>query len=208
MDERDFSAKKRTLVLRDDQEDFYVILDEARDRRRRGGRLRLIDSGRLTLLEMERLCLSGADLFTSDKAGRAPADLVILSAAARKSGGGIAHFQHGPLLAEGEGAVLSLGALRDAARWGISLYLSNKTEKRRTEDLAALAEDARRGSRRLGYYHHGDPAEVLEELARRGAWIHVSADGTGADIPAMLLLRDVAAKAAAAGAVLLPELRG
>jgi len=206
MDERDFSAKKRTLVLRDDQEDFYVILDEARDRRRRGGRLRLIDSGRLTLLEMERLCLSGADLFTSDKAGRAPADLVILSAAARKSGGGIAHFQHGPLLAEGEGAVLSLGALRDAARWGISLYLSNKTEKRRTEDLAALAEDARRGSRRLGYYHHGDPAEVLEELARRGAWIHVSADGTGADIPAMLLLRDVAAKAAAAGAGLVIHL--
>ncbi len=64
MDERDFPSKKRTLVLRDDQADFYAILDEARGRRRRGGRLHLIDAGRLTVLELERICLSGADLFT------------------------------------------------------------------------------------------------------------------------------------------------
>ncbi len=206
MDERDFPSKKRTLVLRDDQADFYAILDEARGRRRRGGRLHLIDAGRLTVLELERICLSGADLFTSDKAGRAPADLAVLSAAAGKSGGEIAHFQHGPLLAEGEGVVLSLRALRDASGGGVSLYLSNKTEKRRTEDLAVLAEDARRGNRRLGYYHHGAPAEDLEELARRGAWIHVSAAGAGADLPALLLLRDIAAKAAAAGAGLVIHL--
>jgi len=69
-----------------------------------------------------------------------------------------------------------------------------------------LAEDARRGNRRLGYYHHGAPAEDLEELARRGAWIHVSAAGAGADLPALLLLRDIAAKAAAAGAGLVIHL--
>jgi len=38
------------------------------------------------------------------------------------------------------------------------------------------------------------------------AWIHVSAAGAGADLPALLLLRDIAAKAAAAGAGLVIHL--
>jgi len=205
MDENEFIPKAGDLVLRDDQADFFAILDEGRKRRKQGARLRLIDSGHASVLELERLCLSGAEIFTSDGAGRTPDDLTVLNTAAEKSGVLIAHFQHGPLLPDSSGGVLPLGALRQAARRGICLYLSNKTEARRTEDLIVLAEEARLGRRRLGYYHHGEPTPALEELARRGAWIHVSADPKGVD-SSTALLRDVAVQAAAAGAGLVIHL--
>jgi hypothetical protein len=205
MDENEFIPKDGDLVLRDDQAEYFAILDEAKERWKRGARLRLIDSGHLSVLELERLCLSGVEIFTSDKAGRTPADLTVLNAAAQKNGGLIAHFHHGPLLPDTSDEVLSLGALRDAARRGVYLYLSNKTETRRTEDLMVLAEEALLGGRRVGYYHHGAPTPVLEELARRGAWIHVSADPETAD-SSTVLLRDIAAEAVTAGAGLVIHL--
>ena len=205
MDASEFIPKDGDLILRDDQADYLAILDEAKKRRKRGARLRLIDSGRASVLELERLCLSGAEIFTSDKAGRTPSDLINLTAVAQKKGGLIAHFQHGPLLSDSSGAALSLDALREAARRGVYLYLSNKTKTRLTEDLIVLAEEGRRGRRRLGYYFHGAPTPDLEELARRGAWIHVSADPKTADSSAAIL-RDVAAAAAAKGAGLVIHL--
>ena len=205
MDASEFIPKEGDLVLRDDQADYYAILDEAKKRRKKGARLRLIDSGRASVLELERLCLCGAEIFTSDKAGRTPTELINLAAVARKKGGWVAHFQYGPLLPDSPGAALSLGGLREAARRGVPLYLSNKTETRLTEDLIGLAEEGRRGRRRLGYYYHGTPTPDLEELARRGAWIHVSADPKAAD-SSTVILRDVAAAAVAKGAGLVIHL--
>jgi hypothetical protein len=187
------------LVLRDDQADADVIFDEARRRRERGERLRLVDSGRATTIELERLCLAGVDVFSSDKAGRSPDDWIILSKAAEKGGGSVAHFQHGPLVSDPSAGVPSLGDLKEAARLGLRLYLSNKTETRAPEDVIVLAEAARDGGRRLGFYHHGPQEPWLLELARRGAWIHVSPDLTAAEAPTPLLL-EIAAEAAARGA--------
>jgi hypothetical protein len=174
MRDTSFSPADGDLVLRDDQAEFYTVLDEVRRRRARGARLRLIDSGAFSVLELERLGLAGADLFTSDKAGRTPADLFILNKAARKGGGFVAHFHHGPLGAE-TAAAFPMSALREAARDGVALFLSNKVSARGPEDLIVLAEEAREGGRRLGYYHHGPLNPDLLELAGRGVWIHVNA---------------------------------
>ncbi|MHB8055981.1 MAG: hypothetical protein ACYDH3_12115 [Candidatus Aminicenantales bacterium] len=199
MSDTEFLPAEGDLVLRDDQAEFFAILDEARKRRARGDRLRLIDSGRVTVLELEQLCLIGVEIFSSDKAGRGLADWVVLSAAAEKSGGSVAHFHHGPLAANPPAGVLSLDDLREGARLGVCLYLSNKAETRSSEDLITLAEAAGASRHRLGYYHHGTPEPRLLELARRGAWIHVSPDPQISDA-SMTILADVAAEAAAAGA--------
>ena len=198
----DFIPAEGDLVLRDDQADVDAIYDEARKRRASGARLRLIDSGRATTLEVERLCLAGIDVFTSDKAGRALADWIILAKAAEKGGGAVAHFQHGPLLADPPAGGPSSADLLEAARLGIRIYLSNKTEKRLAEDIITLAEAARDGGRRLGFYHHGPDEPWLLELARRGAWIHVSPEFPETEVPTPLL-RDIAEKAAAEGAGLI-----
>jgi len=195
----DFIPAEGDLVLRDDQADVNAIYDEARRRRERGNRLRLIDSGRATTLELERLCLAGVDVFTSDKAGRALADWIILAKSAEKGGGSVAHFQHGPFVSSPPAGGPSLEDLKEAARLGIRIYLSDKTEKRKAEDIIALAEAARDGGRRLGFYHHGPEERWLSELARRSAWIHVSPDLSAASAPSPLLL-EVAAEAAARGA--------
>ncbi len=160
------------LVLRDDQADFPAVLDEVGNRRKRGARLRLIDSGAFPLLEMERLELAGTELYTSDRAGRTPDDLFILNKAARKGGGFIAFFHHGRLETD-PASVFPMSALGEAARSGVALYLSNQSLAREASDLAALAGEARVGGTRLGYYHHGPLEAGLSEPARRGAWIHV-----------------------------------
>lgn len=205
MSESDFKPEEGDLVLRDDQADFFAVLDETKNRRARGFRLRVIDSGGLSVLELERLGLSGTELFTSDKAGRTLADLIILTAAAKKGGGLIAHFHHGPLSADSSDAAFPASALREAARLGVLLYLSNKIVPREPADLIVLAEEARFGRCRLGYYHHGPVVPALMELARRGAWIHISADPNDLD-PAVPLLSEIAKTAAAEGAGLVIHL--
>ncbi|MBN1939516.1 MAG: hypothetical protein JW843_08015 [Candidatus Aminicenantes bacterium] len=168
-----FHPADSNLVLRDDQAEFHAVLDEVRACRRRGVRLRLIDGGTLSVLELERLAAAGADLFTSDKTGRSPDDLFILNKAARKVGGTVAHFHYGSLEESAESA-FSMNALRAAVRDGVVLFLSNKAAARRTTDLVVLAEEARSAGSRLGYYHHGPIDPGFQELARRGAWIHVN----------------------------------
>ncbi len=199
MTDSEFLPADGDLVLRDDQAEFFAILDEARKRRARDDRLRLIDSGRVSVLELEQLCLAGVEVFTSDKAGRGLADWVVLSAAAEKGGSSVAHFHYGLLVSNPAPGVLSLDDLREGARLDIRLYLSNKAVTRSPEDLVSLAEAAREGRRRLGYYFHGTPELWLLELARRGTWIHVSPDPQIPD-SAKLILTDVAAESAVAGA--------
>lgn len=195
----EFIPAEGDLVLRDDQADVDAIVDEARKRRARGARLQLIDSGRASVLDLERLCRAGADVFSSDRAGRVLADWIILLNAAEKGGGAIACFHHGPLASEPPAGGMPLADLLEAARLGLRLYLSDKTGARPADVVIALAEAARDGRRRLGYYHHGPEERWLLDLARRGAWIHVPAEFREAGAPSPLLL-DIAAAAAGAGA--------
>lgn len=158
----------RTLTLRDDRLDFPGFVDAAASCRRRRARFRLIDQGRFSTSELEWLAEAGTGLYTSDKAGRAVADLVLVRKAGARGRALTALFQHGPL---NEAA---LTALREIGRAGVDIHLSNLDGPRDWSSLADLAWDCVDASSVFAYQHHGPPAPELEALAGRGAWIHVS----------------------------------
>jgi len=193
------------LVLRDDQAEYFALLDAAKERRAHRARLKLIDAGRLSVFELECLGRAGSELFTSDAAHRDLDDFILILAATKKGGGAVAYFHQGPLAEIPPAATLPLEAVRELARRGAFIYLSNKSAVRAADTLAVLAHDARRGGSRLGYYHHGALFEGLEEAANRGAWIHILGD-VAADLRNFPLLGDLAAAAAAAGAGLVVHL--
>lgn len=199
------SSSSGDLVFRDDQAEYFSLLDAAKERRPRGARLKLIDTGRLSALELEGLGRAGFDLFTSDAARRDLSDFIRILAATKKGGGAVAYFHQGPLAEIPSASTLPLEAVRELARRGALIYLSNKSEVRAADTLAVLAHEARRGGSRLVYYHHGALLEGLEKTARRGAWIHVLGD-VAADLRNYPLLGDLAAAAAAARAGLVVHL--
>jgi hypothetical protein len=193
------------LVLRDDQAEYSALLDAAKERRAGGARLKLIDAGRLSVFELEWLGLAGSELFTSDAVHRDLSDFILMIAATKKGGGAVAYFHPGPLAEIPSAATLQREAVRELARSGAFIYLSNKSAVRDADTLAVLADDARNGGSRLVYYHHGALSDDLEEAARRGAWIHVLGD-VAADPRNFPLLGNLAAAAAAAGAGLVVHL--
>jgi len=168
------SAEAESLVVRDDQSDFPALLDAAKDCRWRGGRLKLVDSGRLSRSELEWLGEAGADLYTSDLVRPALSEIVLMGAAARKGGAAAAFFHHGPFeTLEGE-ARLSFEALKEMGRSGVVLNVSNGRGRREPGALEELAAACASGGTRLVYYHHGLLEAGLERLARAGAWIHLA----------------------------------
>lgn len=190
-------------VCRDDQADFPSLRDAAKLRRAAGDRLKLIDSGKLAVPELEWLGAAGAEVFTSDRAGRNARDLVLVSDAARKGGARVAYFHHGPFPAtEGESAV-PFADLLELGRSGILLYTSNAKAARDFAALDALSHACAKAGTKLGYYHHGALVAALEDLARSGGWIHVDGRSLSADADAALLSDCAhAARAAGSGVVL------
>jgi hypothetical protein len=190
----------RDLVVRDDEADFASLRDAAIACRRRGGRLRLVDGGRLSAFELEWLGKAGADLFTSDLARTSLSEFILMNAASRKGGARTSYFHFGPLGPEAAGApeaTVGEAALREMAGSGVFIALSNTSRARDPERLIALAYDGRRGGSPLVYYHHGAVEAWLEDLARQGAWIHVG--WTIAHEQDAALLGQTADAAAAAG---------
>jgi hypothetical protein len=165
---------RREVTIRDDQSDFPSLLDSAKACRRNGGRLRIIDSGKLAAFELEWLAEAGADIYTSDLGRKALPEFVLIQNASRKGNAVTAYFHHAPFYFEEKEEAVSFTSLKEMGRSGLYLYLSNKTAPRDFLKLEELAYASAAAGNHLVYYHHGllDPA--LEELARQGAWIHVS----------------------------------
>jgi hypothetical protein len=164
------------ITTRDDQDEFTVFMDTAKISRSNGGRLRLVDSGRFTVFELEWL---------AQACGRGDAV--------------IAYF-HREALSEGEADIPSSWAfLREVGRSGVDVHLSNRERPRDPAGLAGLADNCRKAGTRLVYYHHGRVESGLAGLARDGAWIHLSSKIFG-DTENPSLLEDVAREASAAGA--------
>lgn len=186
-------------VVRDDQADFSSLRDAAKSRRGSGDPLKLIDSGKLSVPELEWLGAAGAEIFTSDCAGRNAHDLALVSNAAGKGGARVAHFHHGPFLTkEGESPV-PFADLLELGRSGLLLYASNVKAARDFAALDALSNACAKGGTRFGYYHHGALVAALEDLARSGAWVHIDGRSLAADAD-VALLADCARAARAAGA--------
>jgi hypothetical protein len=186
------------ITTRDDQDEFAVFLDAAKISRRKGGRIRLIDTGKFNAFELEWLAEAGADLYTSDEARPSRTDLDLLAKACTRGDAIIAYFQWGALTEGPADTAPSWDFLREIGRSGVNVHLSNRVRPYSLVRLADVAEACRKAGARLVYYHHGRPEDGLEALARTGGWIHLSGETLEADLGVISLL-EVAREASAAG---------
>lgn len=166
------------VIVRDDQSDFPALLDMAKACRRSGGRLKLVDSGKLPPSELEWLGEAGADFYTSDVARPELRELILMNDAAKNGGATTAYFHHGPFEPAEKERGVSFESLTEMGRIGILLCLSSGRVKREFAALEELAVACVSGGTRLVYYHHGPIEPALMGLARLGAWVHVA----GADL--------------------------
>jgi hypothetical protein len=172
------------ITIRDEQYAFPWIIDSVRRCRKRGFRFRLIDSGQLSCPELEWIAEAGADIYSSEKARPEAFELELLSKACRRGKAFLAYFHKGTLETEVEEErthSLSFSDLQNLGVSGIYLHMSNKKEKRDFSYLNSIAFTCKKGGSWLVYYHHGPLETSLAELARNGAWIHVSDKGLNAE---------------------------
>jgi hypothetical protein len=188
------------LTFRDDQHDFYWMLDALRiSKTRKGARFRLVDSGVFEVNQLEGLVSAGADLYTSDLERKSSAELAILLKAARKSGAIVAFFILGDLPEEGEPEGLNLSSLSLLGKDGLIIHVSNRERERKISDLTLMAVQCRLGSGRFVYYHHGPLSQELIALGKDGVWIHVSDKSLPSEQDSLLFL-DIVSSSQTAGA--------
>lgn len=174
-------AHPRDAVVRDDSGDLAGLLDLHRERRRSGGRVKLIDSGKLAVPDLERLAEAGLEIFTSDEVWSDPHALILVALAARKGGAGAAFFVHGPFHDPVAAAGLPFDAVLELGRTGMRLAVSDAKIPRDPAALDRLADACRKGGTRLVFYHTGPPDASLAGLCGAGAWLHLDAAALGPD---------------------------
>ncbi len=170
----DPTSPERTVTLRDDRLDFPGLMDAAAACRRRRAHLRLVDEGGLSVSELEWLGQAGADVYSSDKARRDAAGLVLVRKATRRGRALTVFFHHGPFADPAEADGPAYGTLRELGRCGIDLHVSDKVHPRDAASIGELAYDCSRGGAACVLYHHGPLEARHEELAAQGVWIHLS----------------------------------
>jgi len=192
------AAQDALVTVRDDLYDFSLLLDAVKLRRKKqpNSHLRLVDSGALSLAQIEWLAEEGADVYTSDEVRKNLQELEHIQDACHKGHTLFAYLHNGPLESE-EGSSFGLSGLKSLGPNGVYIYLSNKERER---DLSGLMElsDLCRCAGRLVYYHHNDLDPALIGLGREGSWIHLS-DSSIKTSDDGTLLADVIREARSAG---------
>ena len=188
------------LTVRDDLYDFSLLLDAVKlhQKQRNNFRFRLVDSGALSLRELEWLASEGADVYTNDEVGRTQQELESIQYASKKGRALLAYLFKGTLESD-EDASIGLSAVKDLAACGVHIYISDKNQDRNLSEMILLADLCHLGQGRLVYYHHQDVDLGLFELGRAGAWIHIS-DKSVNTAEEVSLLTDVIQAARTAGA--------
>ncbi len=182
------------VLFRDDQSDALGLTEEIRPSRRGGRHAALLDTGRLGLVELDWLAKEGLSLYTSDEAGRSAPDLIRIGEEIRKAGGGMFYFHNGAWDGDASPARPSFADLVDMGRSGIDIHVSNRERDRDPVRLCELARACREGRAWFVYYHAGRLSPWIEDLARCGAWIHLTEDSLSADGD-VLIVKDAAAAA-------------
>jgi hypothetical protein len=190
-------ADLRDAVVRDDSGDLAALFDLLRDRRRAGGRAKLIDSGKLGTPDLERLAEAGMDIFSSDAVRTDAHGLVLIGLAARNGGSSAAYFVHGPFRDSGDTPGISFDNILELARTGMRIAVSNGRVPREAAALDRLADACRKGGTRLVYYHAGPADDPLVDLCRAGVWLHL--DAAAQDPAGASIVGDCARAALAAG---------
>lgn len=168
-------ARDPLVTVRDDLYYFSVLLDAVKLRRKKQpkSRLRLVDTGALGIAELEWLAAEGADVYTSDEAGKSLPELERIQCACKKGHSVLAYLHNGPLENEEE-SLINLSGLNNLGASGVYIYLSNKDRERDLSGLMRLAYLCRQAGCCLVYYHHKDLDPGLIGLGGEGGWIHLS----------------------------------
>lgn len=187
-----FSVLRDPIVtVRDDLYNFSLLLDAVKLHRkhRLKSRFRLVDSGALSLQEVEWLASEGADVYTNDDVGKTKPELESIRYASKKGHSLLAYLSRA-LLESGENLSIGLSELKDLGASGVHIYISNKDQKHDLSEMIHLADCCHRGKSRLVYYHHQELNPALFELGRAGAWMHIS-DKSVKEPDEVTLLTDV-----------------
>ena len=163
------------LTVRDDLYDFSLLLDAVKLHRkhRLKSRFRLVDSGALSLREVEWLASEGADVYTNDEVGKTKQELESIRYAGKKGQSLLAYLSSTLLEKDGDRTV-GLSDLKDLGASGVYIYISDKDQEHDLSGMSLLADSCRRGQSRLVYFQHRELDSALFELGRAGAWIHLS----------------------------------
>jgi hypothetical protein len=154
---------------------------------------------------MEWLAEAGADVYTSDEAGRADDALQSIALAARKSRSVTAFFLNGPetgVESEATGGEPAFFIpLQNLILSGLTFHLSSRTNQgaRDFKALAKLALSHRTIGNHMVCYHPGTLNEDLIRLADSGAWIHLT-EKCLEELEDLILLRDLVETSKKAGA--------
>lgn len=202
------AEKGADITIRDDQNVFSSFLDLAKICRQKGARFRLIDTGKLSLFELEWLGGAGADVYTSDEARPNKTEIELLVKACSRGQAVVAYFHHGTITRDKEGEPASFSFLLEIGQSGAYLHLSNRDRERDLGDLSELAYGCRKAGARLVYYHHGQPVAGLKDLARNGGRIHISDQGLGSGADEALLVEVTKEASAAETALILHVEKG
>lgn len=198
--------EKMDLTFRDDQHDFDWLMDALREKRRRGVRFRLVDSGVFDGNQLEALTSAGADLYTSDRERKNVSELEFILKAAGKGGAIVADFIHGNLSSDEAADLLSLFSLSHLGREGLYVHMSNREIERNFSDLIQIALQCRKGSSHLVYYHHGQITPEFVDLGTEGVWIHISDRSVQSEEDILILIDTItAARSAGTNCVLYIE---
>jgi hypothetical protein len=184
-------TKDPILTVRDDLYDFSLLLDAVKLRRKQrvNSRFRLVDSGALSLAQVEWLAAEGADVYTNDEVGKNVQELESIQYACKK-GHTLLAYLNSVALESDEDSSLDLSGLKSLGASGVYIHISNKDHEQNLSDVILLADLCQRGQSRLVYYHHKDLNPELFELGRTGAWIHIS-DKSIKDRDEVAMLTDV-----------------
>jgi hypothetical protein len=195
--------EQRDLTIRDDQYEYAWFLDAIRLCRDKGGRFRLVDSGRFDRFQLEWLMEAGADLYTSSQTRGDLDSLTGLQRAAKRGRAILAFLQSGSLPSSEDEDAGKSAILDTLGRDGVHIYLTNREASLDFGQLGRLAETCQAGGTRLVYYHHGAFVPELEDLARSPLWIHLSDDSLREQEAAVALLDLVTSSATRAEFVLM-----
>lgn len=176
------AVREREVTVRDDLYDFSVILDAVRLCRKRGGRFRLIDSGRFDFYHLEWLGEAGMDFYTGSDRRADVVELDFINLACGRGGGRVFYFFRDSLEkdeTEEKKEGVNLSELAEIKGMGVSVYLSNREKTVDLSLLKDLAESGKKGGGKLVTYHHGKWDAALLGLAGQGVWVHLSDEAAG-----------------------------
>lgn len=158
--------KSRSLIIRDDQYELSELQEILSQAKKRKIKVSLIDSGRLSYLEIETLCNFPFSFYTSDSTRADFSSTVQVAEILRAEKHPVYYFLQNELTED--------APLFSRPEIFTSVFISSREKPQNLNLLAALSEEVCGAGSSFVYYHHGQVEEKLADLSQKLCWIHMS----------------------------------